>query len=320
MNNITSNYQQPLVTVITPTYNCAAFLKETIDSILHQTYTNIKYIIIDDGSTDATKLILKEVTDPRVSIYHNRNQGEQRTVNRGLMMVNSKYFMIVNADDPLLPKAVEELVKFMDMRPRILCAYPDWVSIDENSHAHLMVQCRDWDFAYMVSHHVSLPSVGAMFRTKVIELIGLRDESFRWLGDFDYWFRIGLVGEMAHVPQTLACWRARKGQASGAHSDRRADEHVRIIRKIYNAGLQELFKPQALTPGFGMIFYSKRDSLMEVQREAYCWSHIVAATIAKSRRRVFTEAWSAVKIYPRILIDVGAWDAFVRRAFYILRR
>ena len=102
----------PLVTIITPAYNCAKYLPETIESVLAQDYGNIEYHVIDDGSADNTLDILSgyEYGDKRLKGYWHKNCGEHKTINRGLEMVKCKYFMIVNADDPLLPKDISKLV------------------------------------------------------------------------------------------------------------------------------------------------------------------------------------------------------------------
>jgi len=223
---------KPLVTIITPVYNCGAFIDETIKSVLSQDYENIEYYVIDDCSTDNP--IFRDIRGLHL-INHAVNQGEQRTVNEGLKLVKGKYFMIVNADDPLLPGAVSSLVEFMEANPDVLCAYPDYNVIGENGEFRRHVISKEYDFTWMVRHHTWLPSVGSIFRSSLIKDIGYRDTSFRWLGDADYWLRVGLAGKMAHVPMTLACWRHRDGQASSQKSNERALEHIRVMQKFFAA-------------------------------------------------------------------------------------
>jgi len=298
---------QPLVSVITPTYNCAPFIRETIDSVLHQDYKDLGYFITDDGSTDGTWDLLIDFYkknrkyDEILGLAHHANIGEQKTINQLLVVVECKYFMIVNADDPLLPGAISTLVEFMEAHPSVLCAYPDWNAINEDGTLRARIKSRDYDFAYMVRHHTCLPSVGSMFRREVLDVVGYRDTSFRWLGDFDYWLRVGLAGEMAHVPITLATWRHRNGQASQQKQDTRAGEHVRLMQKFYSL-------PQLPA------------SLLRVKSEAICWSYLVAASVCESKAASLKYISKAIASYPHLLWQLEFYDALARRAYYILRR
>lgn len=297
---------KPLVTIITPAYNCAKYIAETVESVLSQS-CDIGYFVLDDGSADGTwELMVNIYKDNhhhwgKLGFSRHQNIGEQRTVNEALEMVKGKYFMIVNADDPLLPGAVEQLLNFMEAHPDVLCAYPDWKSINEDGSTRTHIKSRKYDFAYMVRHHTCLPSVGSMFRSSVIRDVGYRDASFHWLGDFDYWLRIGLAGKMASVPVELATWRHRDGQASGDKSDKRAQEHIRIMQRFY-------------------LLPSISDSILKVRREAICWSYLVATAVTDSKLRMVCYLFKALRTYPSILLGIEFWDALVRRASYILRR
>ena len=297
---------KPLVTIITPVYNCAEFVGETVKGVFRQDYPNINYIVIDDASTDSPAFPLgypeTHSFEGHVKIIsHEANQGEQCTVNEGLKLVKGKYFMIVNADDPLLPGAVSKLVAFMEANPDVLCGYPNYNVIGEDGKVRWRVTSREYDFRWMVRHHTWIPSVGSIFRSDVIEEIGYRDTSFRWLGDADYWLQVGLIGKMAHIPETLACWRKRNGQASSSRDQLRAREHIRVIQKFYSAR----FLP---------------DKLLNIRNEAICWSYLVAAAVTSSNLEVLQYAAEAVIAYPRLLVDIKFWDLFLKRAYFILRR
>jgi len=291
---------KPTVLVITPSYNCARFVNETIHSVLSQNYKNIKYMVIDDASTDNPQYPDTYDNDYTL-IRHLRNKGEQRTVNEGLLLAKGKYFMVVNADDPLLPGAINTLVEFMEANPDVLCGYPDWDSIDESSRFRCHITSREYDFTWMVKHHTWLPSVGSIFHSDVIKLIGLRDRSFQWLGDADYWLRVGLAGKMARVPYTLACWRHRNGQASLQKSSLRAGEHIRIMRKFYS------------TPNL------PRD-IIKVKNEAICWSDLVATAVTDNKLEVVKYLFKAIMTYPRLIVSLEFWDLLIKRAYFILLR
>ncbi len=285
---------KPLVTIITPAYNCGKFVGQTIRSILSQDYENIEYIVLDDCSTDATLAIINNYNVAYiaflqgVSIFRNKiNIGEQKTVNKALDIVKGKYFMIVNADDPLLPGAISKLVAFMETNPDILCAYPDWESINEDGSHRAYIKSREYDFKYMVNHHTCLPSAGSMFRSSILKTIR-RDESYHWLGDFDFWLKIGFAGPMAHVSETLATWRHREGQASGEKSDARAKEHIRIAAGFCS--------------------------------EARCWAYLVAAVVTDRLVKTVYYILKAGLSHPLIVFNIEFIHTLIKRAIYILRR
>ena len=292
--------KEPLVTIITPAYNCVDYILTTLESVLMQDYGELEYIIIDDGSKDLTPVLLKSFGSLIINIRYNNNVGEQKTVNEGLTMVTGKYFMIVNADDPLLPDAVSKLVEFMEQNPDILCAYPDWESINDDGSHRAFIKSRDYDFEYMVKHHTCLPSVGSMFRSSILKVIR-RDESYRWLGDFDFWLKVGFLGPMAHFPETLATWRHRDGQASGDKSDARAKEHIRIMQDFYSW-------PDIPT------------EIIKVKREATCWSYLVASAVTDSKLKMIYYIARAFITHPLIIFGIEFWDALIKRVNHILRR
>jgi glycosyltransferase involved in cell wall biosynthesis len=120
----------PLVTVITPTYNRGAFLKETILSVLNQNYPNIEYIVLDGQSTDSTSEVVEEFKGKIIWDSH-KNRGEQWAVNKGFSMAKGEIIGVINSDDPLLPGAIKEIVDFMTKNPKLIGAYPDWIKIDK---------------------------------------------------------------------------------------------------------------------------------------------------------------------------------------------
>lgn len=101
---------QPLVTVIVPTYNVERYVEECIDSLLNQTYSNTEIIVLDDGSTDATVYLLKQYADKikLIANYNNNGQGTRR--NEGLKLAQGKYIYFVDSDDWIEPETIEESV------------------------------------------------------------------------------------------------------------------------------------------------------------------------------------------------------------------
>ena len=138
-----------LVTIITPTYNRADLLPETIESILDQDYPFIEYLILDDGSTDDTQAVLKRYGD-RIKTAHHPNMGETATVNRGFDLATGDLVCVVSSDDPLLPGAVRRMVEAFDAAPDALAAYPDWAEIGPRGEFLRTQRLPEYDFRSMI--------------------------------------------------------------------------------------------------------------------------------------------------------------------------
>jgi len=224
----------PLVSIITPAYNRASYLDETIQSILKQDYPRIEYIVLDDGSTDNTREVLEKYTG-RIIWETHPNMGEARTVNKGWSMAHGEIVAVVNSDDPLLPGAVSAAVAFMQSRPDILVAYPAWDFIGADSKPAGHTRVPEYDYLKMLKYHDCMPGPGAFIRRRSFELTSMRDPDFRYVNDFEYWLRLGLYGEFARIPQTLATWRFHPDATSlTGRGTAMANEHVRLVEKLYS--------------------------------------------------------------------------------------
>lgn len=104
--------ENPLVSIITPTYNRANTIERAINSVLNQTYKNIELIIIDDGSTDNTIDIIRKYNSPIIRLYlHEKNKGVTAAKNSGLNQIKGEWFTILDSDDEIVPEAIEKMMK-----------------------------------------------------------------------------------------------------------------------------------------------------------------------------------------------------------------
>lgn len=228
-----SSIQFPLVTIITPTYNRANFLDETIQSVLSQDYPSIEYIILDDGSKDNTHEILSKYND-KVFWETHINMGETLTVNKGVMMARGEIICVVNSDDPLLPGAISTAVNYLQQNPWALVAYPDWLEIDTYSNPIKYHNLPDYNLQNMlVEFNVSI-GPGTFIRKSAFEIIGMRDPNVKYIGDLEYWFRIAGFNGLLHIPHALATHRTHSTSASStAQGQQMANEVALIIKKLY---------------------------------------------------------------------------------------
>ncbi len=229
-----------LVSIITPTYNRADLLPETIDSVLSQDYPHIDYLVLDDGSTDDTRAVLERYGS-RIRTEYHPNMGETSTVNRGFTMVEGDIVCVVSSDDPLLPGAVQEAVNAFLSHPDAVAAYPDWASIDERSEIIRCERLDDYDITNMLSRLNWGIGPGAFFKRRMLNKVGLRNPRFTYCGDMEFWLRMAMHGPLIHIPKVLATHRVHSGSASVSQRGRKmASEWVQTFHlALRSPGLPE---------------------------------------------------------------------------------
>ncbi len=110
-----------LVSVVMPAYNAERFISQTLETVLHQTYSNIEILVANDGSTDRTLAILKEYQqkDPRIVIDNHENMGISKSINRLMKLVKGEIVVRIDADDLMMPTRVEKQVRYLQEHPEV---------------------------------------------------------------------------------------------------------------------------------------------------------------------------------------------------------
>lgn len=257
----------PLVTIITPTFNRADLIEETISSVLAQDYPRIEYLVLDDGSTDHTPAVLErfqETFPDRFRWARHDNAGQARTINRGFSLARGELIGLVSSDDPLPRGVVSGVASVLRANPEILVAYPDVEIIDENGERIGEYRTLDYSYTDMLRWHECAPSAGLIFRRSVVARAGGWDPSFRYVPDFDFFLRVGLLGPFRRVPEVRAAYRWHSGALSHAEQGEvMAREHVRVLEKLFA-------RPDL------------PDEVRAVRSEAFRNAHILAGLIAAS--------------------------------------
>ncbi len=120
----------PRVSIVTPSFNQAAFLEETIQSVLSQDYPNLEYIIIDGGSTDGSVEIIKKYADKLAYWVSEKDTGQADAINKGLIRVTGEIVAWLNSDDIYLPGTIRAAVEALQAHPDCGLVYGDVLSVD----------------------------------------------------------------------------------------------------------------------------------------------------------------------------------------------
>lgn len=226
---------EPAVTVVIPTLDRPALLAPTLACLTRQTLPDLEVVVVDDGSKDAAGVRdVAEAFAPLVRYLRIGNAGEAGAVNRGIAAARGRYVSFLSDDDAYAPELLAEAVAALDRAPDAVGAYPDWDIVDTAGCFVEAHRLPEFDRRLLIAAHWCLPGPGVVVRREVLERIGGRDLSFRFVSDFDLWLRATACGPMLHLPQKLAYWRLHTSNLTT--SDRRrqmADERIRLIDKLF---------------------------------------------------------------------------------------
>ena len=224
----------PLVSIVIPAFNAGEYLRESINSILQQTYRNIELIVLNDGSTDHTEDILRSY--PAGSFYwgSHANMGQSATLNKGWSMARGEVLGYLSADDALLPHAVAELVASLESHPDMVMAYGDYAYMDQYSQVIRDVCSPDFDYATMVRDIICFPGPGVLWRRDAFAHSGGWDRELRQIPDYDFWLRLGLLGGFYHVNSVLARFRVHAAsQTCGMADVAKSAEVITVIERFF---------------------------------------------------------------------------------------
>ncbi len=196
----------PIVSIITPSFNQASFLRRTIESVLTQDYPNIEYLVLDGGSTDGSVDILRSYGE-RFPWQSQRDGGQTDAINQGLRRCRGEIVAYLNSDDTLLPGAVATVVAHFQQHQEWDMLYGNARFIDADDREFGDYPTRAYRFAQLVETcFICQPA--AFWRRHTMDRFGLFDDTLDCAMDYEYWLRLGHGGAtIAHVPEFLACSR-----------------------------------------------------------------------------------------------------------------
>jgi glycosyltransferase involved in cell wall biosynthesis len=212
----------PKISVLMPVYNGERYLKQAIDSILSQTFRDFEFLIINDGSTDATVEIITSYTDTRIRLIHNdTNLGLIATLNRGLDLAYGEYIARMDCDDISLPKRLAKQVSFMDRNSDVgICG--TWIQfigsnrIKKYPLTHEAIKCNLL-FDSSMAHPSVMIRKGMLIKHNLYYEINYQDAE-----DYKLWTRCVDVFKLANIPEVLVKYRLHVDQAS------KRNEHIQF--------------------------------------------------------------------------------------------
>ena len=219
---------QPLVSVITPSYNQAAFLEQTLLSVLNQDYPNIEYWVIDGGSTDNSLEIIRQYEPKLAGWVSEKDRGQADGVNKGFAKATGEIIGWLNSDDLYYQGAVSAAVEAFRQNPEASFVFSDVESIDEHGIAFNKMHYGDWKLADLMTLRI-IGQPGVFMRREVLEQAGYLDLSYNYLLDVQLWLRMAAIAEPNYVPgQVWAAARIHSDAKNVAHAEEFGAEAFRV--------------------------------------------------------------------------------------------
>ncbi|GAB4417453.1 MAG: glycosyltransferase family 2 protein [Anaerolineales bacterium] len=212
------------VSVVTPSYNQAAYLEQTIKSVLEQDYARIEYLLIDGGSTDGSLEIIKQYADKLAYWVSEKDSGQAEAINKGFARASGEIVAWLNSDDTYLPGAISAAVKAFAANPEAVLIYGNMLAVDEHGQTINLLKYRQLSLEDLLCFEI-IGQPAVFMRRDALEKAGLLSPAFHFLLDHHLWLRIALQGQIVHVDETWAAARYHpeaKNRAKAAEFGREA--------------------------------------------------------------------------------------------------
>lgn len=222
-----------LVSIIMPSYNCGRFVRETIESVLAQTYTHWELLFVDDCSTDETEAIVKSFGDPRIHFFKNeKNSGAAVSRNKALREAKGKWVAYLDSDDLWKPEKLEKQIKFMEEHDYHF-SYTGRDFIDEDSQPlHKLVTGPKHITKRGMFNYCWVGCLSVMYDANVIGLIQIVD--IKKNNDYALWLKAIKKADCYLLDENLASYRVRNGSISNQGYLKLIKWHYRLFRESEN--------------------------------------------------------------------------------------
>ncbi|MGN8071257.1 glycosyltransferase family 2 protein [Mucilaginibacter sp. 22184] len=207
----------PLVSVCMPAYNAGKYITDTVSSITSQSYTNWELIIVNDGSTDNTAGILKQLTDPRIKVFHQENKGQCAAANQAFQLSKGTLIKFMDADDLISPHFIAEQVhRLGSCKDAIASAswgrfYDDDLQTFKLSDDMITHDCKpiDWLANSMYNRQSMMQCALWLIPRELLDQSGLWNEELSLINDFEFFIRVLLCArQVLFTPKSILYYRS----------------------------------------------------------------------------------------------------------------
>lgn len=213
----------PLVSVIIPAYNHEKYVTDCLRSVAGQSYENLELIVLNDGSTDNTEILIKmfmeESSLTNIQFISKTNEGVCKTLNKGLELATGKYVTFLASDDMWEPEKLKKQVEFMERNSNIGLVFADawflkytertnikWSDYKTNLDKYFKNGIQNTNMYFLLLTRPIIPALTVMVRKQILDEIGGFDEKLVY-EDFDMWLRVAQKYPIGYIDMPLALYR-----------------------------------------------------------------------------------------------------------------
>jgi glycosyltransferase involved in cell wall biosynthesis len=288
-NRMPDGSSWPRVSIVTPSYNQAEYVEETIRSVLLQGYPNLEYIIIDGASSDGSVEIIRRYEDQLAYWISEPDQGQADAIQKGFTRVTGDIVAYLNSDDVYLPNAIAMAVSAFQLDPELCVVSGDMRFVDAAGHEVGQMQGMEGDFfEHFLTLTNPIPQPSAFLTRYALDTAGGIDPAFHMLMDYDLWCRIGLRGmKIQRIPEDLSRFRIHIGSKTRTNILRFAQERRQLVEKYL------------ADPVLGPRLVQHQRRLQAMVR-----LHLAGAYwLCDNKSEAYSHYWDAVRIDSRILLS-----------------
>lgn len=216
------------ISIITPSFNQADYLEQTIRSVLDQDYPALEYLIADGASTDGSLALIKKYSERLAWWASEIDAGQADAINKGFSRATGEIIAWLNSDDYYLPETLATVAKLFAENPNAGIIYGDVLSVDGAGNPINVQRFAQYSVEDLMQFKI-ISQPGVFMRRSVLEQAGYLDQNYHFLLDHQLWLRMAQLAQMVYVPQTLAVARYHDDAKNIAHAEKFGAEAFKIL-------------------------------------------------------------------------------------------
>jgi glycosyltransferase involved in cell wall biosynthesis len=235
----------PKVSVVMSVYNGFRYLRQSIESILNQTFTEFEFIIVNDGSTDRSLEVLESYAkqDNRIRLINQQNMGLTKSLNKAIAIARSDLIARMDADDISMPERFERQIEYLENHPECLAVGCEVLQIDRDGapicKMGIPLSHEEIEAKLLKGNGGVIRHPAVMIRRDALLAIGCYRETFETAQDLDLFLRLGQKGQLANLPDVLLEYRLHLESVNYSEYERQAHDVLAILEDAYkNRGLE----------------------------------------------------------------------------------
>jgi glycosyltransferase involved in cell wall biosynthesis len=278
-----------MVSVVMTVYNGEKYLREAMDSILAQTYTDFEFILVNDCSTDGTAAIIRSYSDPRIIYLENeRNSGIGPSRNRANHEARGKYIATLDADDFALPERLAKQVAFLEAHPNVSVCGSSFTIMDGEGragrHMDLPIGSKTVRTELLLSNCLCNPTI--LMRADVARQQPY-DMDFELTEDFELWYRISRFSDIYNMPERLCRYRVHQNNISTVKRDKLIEVAKSLFRRILTDLGVDYTEEELGIHTNALYFRTEKFRTREELEGLKSWFHKLLARVRKDPRYDF---------------------------------